>query len=87
MVLGLGKTRNAGFTYSILAAIPFQIVSLGTYTAISSFFPCFKSNVEVIFPTAVEYQLRLPLDVRQSFKTSSLQFHFQFGKKSEITGG
>jgi hypothetical protein len=22
-----------------------------------------------------------------SFKTSSLQFHFQFGKQSEITGG
>jgi hypothetical protein len=31
--------------------------------------------------------LRFPLDVRHCFKTPSLQFHFQFGKQSEITGG
>jgi hypothetical protein len=30
--------------------------------------------------------LRFPFDVRHCFKTSSLQFHFQFGKQSEITG-
>jgi hypothetical protein len=28
-----------------------------------------------------------PLDVRHCFKTSSLLFHFQFGKQSKITGG
>jgi hypothetical protein len=29
----LGQKRNAGLTYSILAAISFKIVSLETYTA------------------------------------------------------
>jgi hypothetical protein len=33
-VPGLGQKKNAGLTYSILAAISFKIVSLGTYTAI-----------------------------------------------------
>jgi hypothetical protein len=51
----LGQKRNAGLTYSILAAISFKVVSLGTYTVIPSFFPCFKSAVEVIFLNAVEY--------------------------------
>jgi hypothetical protein len=54
---GLGQKRNADLTYSILAAISFKIVSLGTYTAIPSFLPCFKSTVEVIFLNAVEYNL------------------------------
>jgi hypothetical protein len=31
---GLGQKRNAGLTYSILAAISFKIISLGTYTVI-----------------------------------------------------
>jgi hypothetical protein len=39
----LGQKRNAGLTYSVLAAISF-----GTYTAIPSFFPRFKSTMEVI---------------------------------------
>jgi hypothetical protein len=39
--------------------------------------------VKVIFLNAVEY----PLDVRYCFKMSSIQFHFQFWKQSEITGG
>jgi hypothetical protein len=43
--------------------------------------------VEVIFLNAVEYRLQLPLDVRHCFKTSSVQFYFQFGKQSKITGG
>jgi hypothetical protein len=30
--------------------------------------------------------LRFTLDIRHCFKTPSLQFHFQFGKQSEITG-
>jgi hypothetical protein len=30
---------------------------LGTYTAIPSFFPCFKSTMEVIFLNAVENHL------------------------------
>jgi hypothetical protein len=33
-VPGLGQKREAGLTYSILAAISFKIVSLGMYTAI-----------------------------------------------------
>jgi hypothetical protein len=70
-----------------LAAISFKIVSLGTYTAIPSFFPRFNSTAEVIFLSAVEFCLRFSLDVRHCSKTSSLQFHFQFGKQSEITGG
>jgi hypothetical protein len=59
------KKRNTGLTYSILAAISFKIVSLGTYTAMPQFFPSFKSTVQVIFLNAVEYRLRFPLDVRQ----------------------
>jgi hypothetical protein len=66
-------------THSILAAISFKIVSLGIYIVILSFFPCFKNTVEVMFLNAVEYFLRLLLDVRHCFKTSSLQFRFQFG--------
>jgi hypothetical protein len=50
---------------------------------IPSFFPRFKITAEVILLNAVEY----PLDVKHCFKTSSLQFHFQFWKQSEITGG
>jgi hypothetical protein len=37
---------------------------LGTYTAIPSSFPRFRSTVEVIVLNAVEYRLRFPLDVR-----------------------
>jgi hypothetical protein len=85
--LGKKKKRNVGLTYSILAVIAFKIVSLGTYTAISPFFPRFKSTVEVIFLNTVENRLRFPLDVRHCFKTSSFQFHFQFGGKREITEG
>jgi hypothetical protein len=82
-----GQKRNAGLSYSILAAISFKIVPIGMCTAIPSFFPCFKSTVEVIILNAVEYRLRFPFDVRHSFVTSYLQFYFQFGKQSEITGG
>jgi hypothetical protein len=80
---GLGQKRNAGLTYSIWAAISFKIVSLGTYTAISSFFTCFKRTVEIVFLHTVEYHWQFPLDVRHCFKTSYLQFHFQFGKQSD----
>jgi hypothetical protein len=59
---------------------------LGAYTVIPSFFPCFKSTVEVIFLNAVEYHLQIPLDVRHCFKTSSLQFLFQFGNKAKLQG-
>jgi hypothetical protein len=52
----LGQKRNAGLTYSILAAVFFKIVSLGMYTVIS-FFPRFKSTMEVIFLNAVKYRL------------------------------
>jgi hypothetical protein len=60
-VPGLGQIINAGLTYSILAAISFKIASLGTYTAIPSFFLCFRINVEVIFLNVVKYHH--PLDV------------------------
>jgi hypothetical protein len=59
---------------------------LGMSTGIPSFFPHCKSTVEVIFLNAAEYHVRFPLDVRHCLKTSSLQFHFQFGKQSKITG-
>jgi hypothetical protein len=64
-VPGLVQKINAGLTYSILAVIPYKIVSSGMYTAIPSFFPGFKSTVEVIFLNAVEYCLRFPFDVTQ----------------------
>jgi hypothetical protein len=86
-VPGLGQKGNAGLTYSILAAISFKIVSLGTFSATPSFFPRFKSSVDVIFLNAVEYRLQFPLDIRHCLKTSSLQLHFQNGKQSELTGG
>jgi hypothetical protein len=61
---------------------------LGKCTAILSFFsPRFKSTMEIILPTAVEYYLWFPLVVRHCFKMSSLQFNFQFGKQSKITRG
>jgi hypothetical protein len=85
-VPGLGQKRNTGLIYLILAAISFKIVSFGTYTAIPSFFPRFKSTVEVIVLNAVEYRPLFPLDVRHRFKTSSLQFHFQFGKQAKSQG-
>jgi hypothetical protein len=59
---------------------------LGMYTVIPSFFPCFESTVEVIFLNAVKYRLRFTFDVRHCFQMSSLQFPFQFGKQSEVTG-
>jgi hypothetical protein len=43
--------------------------------------------MEVIFFNGVYYCLWFPLDVRHCFKMSSLKFHFQFGKWSEITSG
>jgi hypothetical protein len=82
-VPGLGQKRNAGLTYSILAAISLKIF-LGTYTVIPLFFPCFRSTMEVILLNAVEYHLWFPLDVRHCFKMSSLQFHFQFGKQIQL---
>jgi hypothetical protein len=56
-VPGLGKKMNAGLTYSILAAHSFKTVSLGMYTEIPKFFPCFKSTMEVIFLNAAENHL------------------------------
>jgi hypothetical protein len=78
-VHGLDKKKNADLTYGIMAVTSFKIVSLRIYTAIPSFFTCYKSTVEVIFLNAVEYRS----DVRHCFKTLSLQFHFQCGKQSK----
>jgi hypothetical protein len=69
----------------ILAVISFRVVSLGTYTVVPLFFPRFKSTLEVIFLNALEYRLRFPLDVGHCFKTSSFQFHFQFGKQIQLS--
>jgi hypothetical protein len=79
-VPGLGQERNDGLTYLILAAI-LKTVSLGTHTTDP------WNNMEGISLNAVEYRLRFPLDVRHCFKMPSIQFHFQFGRQSEITGG
>jgi hypothetical protein len=54
---------------------------------IPSFSPCFRSTMKVIFLNALEYCLWFPLNIRHCFKMQCLQFHFQFGKQSEITGG
>jgi hypothetical protein len=43
-VRGLRQKRNIGLTFSILVAISFEIVSLGTYTAIPSFFYATKAR-------------------------------------------
>jgi hypothetical protein len=82
-VPALGQKRNTGLTYSILAAIYFNIVSLGTYTTIPSFFPHFKSTAEVIFLTAVESGLQVPLDVRERHPFS---FVFNLGNKAKSQG-
>jgi hypothetical protein len=55
------------------------------YKDLLIFFPCFKSTMEDIF-LIVQYRLRIPLDVRYCFKTSSFQFHFQFGKQQNHRG-
>jgi hypothetical protein len=53
----VSKKINDGLTYSSLASNFFKIVSLGTYTAIPSFIPRFKSTVEVILLNTTEYRL------------------------------
>jgi hypothetical protein len=42
-VPGLGQKRYSDITYSILAAISFKIVSLGSYTVIPLFFHASKA--------------------------------------------
>jgi hypothetical protein len=59
-VLGLVQLNLLNFGCHLL-----QIISLGTYTAIPSFFPCFNIAVEVIFLNATDYRLQFPLDVRE----------------------
>jgi hypothetical protein len=56
-VPGLGQKRNAGLTYSILAAIAFKIVPWERIQGSHCFFPQFRRTVEVIFLNAVEYHL------------------------------
>jgi hypothetical protein len=48
-VPGLGQKRNAGLTYSILAAISFKIVSLGTYIAFPSFISTLQKHRGIHF--------------------------------------
>jgi hypothetical protein len=78
--------RLGHFTYSILAAISFKIVSLGTYTVIPLFFPCFKSTPEVIFLNAVDYHL-YPFGCQTLFqKRHPFSFNFNFGNKMKSRG-
>jgi hypothetical protein len=88
-VPGLGKKRNAGLTHPILAAISYKTASLGTHTAIQSFFffsfPRFKSTVEVIFLNAVEYRMRFTLDVTVS-KRPPFNFIINWGNKAKSQG-
>jgi hypothetical protein len=83
-VPGLGQKRNAGLTYSILAAISFKIVSLGTCTVIPSFFSTLQKHWKSFY--AVKYCLQFPLDVRHCFKTLSLHFNFNLGNKPKSRG-
>jgi hypothetical protein len=39
------------------------------------------------FPQCHQALLAIPFGCQTCFKTSSLQFHFQFGKQGKITGG
>jgi hypothetical protein len=58
----LAQKRNAELSDSILAAVSFKILSLGTYTATQLLFPCFKSTMEVIFINAVWVPLGIPFE-------------------------
>jgi hypothetical protein len=77
---------NAGLTYSIMAAISFKIVSLGTYTTIPSFFLHFKSTVEVI----LVHVLSTACDSLQMSDTVSkrrpFRFIFNMGNKAKSQG-
>jgi hypothetical protein len=75
----IGQKISAGLTYSISAAISFKIVSLGTYTL--------RKHHGSNFPYWCRSRLQSLTNVRHCFKTAFLQFHFQSGKQSEITGG
>jgi hypothetical protein len=86
-VPGLGQKKKCWLNLLKFSAMYFKIVFLRTYTETPSFISSFKSTVKAIFLNAVEYRLRFPLDFRHCFKTSSIQFHFQFRKQSEITEG
>jgi hypothetical protein len=83
----LGQRRNAGLTYSILAAISYKIVSMETHTAIPLFFHAskapWKSFTLILSSTACD-SLWMS---RYCFKTSSLQFYFLLGKQSKIMRG
>jgi hypothetical protein len=85
-VPGLGQRRNAGLTYSILAAVSFIIVSFGIYTVISSFFSMLQNTIEVILLNSVEYRLRFPLDVRHVSKRHPFSFILNLGNKVKSQG-
>jgi hypothetical protein len=80
------STKNAGLTYLILSAISFKIVSLGTYTEIPSFFPCFKSTIEVIFLNAVEYRFAIPFGCQILLQKIIPSVSFSIGKTAKSWG-
>jgi hypothetical protein len=83
-VPGLGQKRNVGLTYSILADIYFKIVPLGMCTGIPSFFPCFKSTMEVIFLNAVP--LVIPFGCQTVSKRRPFSFILNLGSKAKSQG-
>jgi hypothetical protein len=79
--------KNAGLTYSILAAISFKTVSLGTYTAIPSFFSHaskapWKSFSLMLSSTACD-SLQMPDTVP---KCRPFSFIFNLGNKAKSQG-
>jgi hypothetical protein len=94
-VLGLGQLNLL-----ILAAISFKIVSLGMYAAITLLVRSRQRHIKVILHAPLSntkapwksFSLLLlsitciAFLVWDTFKMSSIQLHFQFGKQGEITG-
>jgi hypothetical protein len=70
--------RNAGLTYFILVAI-FSSIPVGTYSVTPTFFPRFRSTVEVAFLNAVEYCFLFPVSM-----CHTLSLIFSLGAKSPV---
>lgn len=78
MVSESSRTRakkNTGLLYLNLATVPFEMIPLGMYTAISALLPRFKSIAKILFLKAI--RLRFRLDYGIEAVPSQLQFHFE----------
>jgi hypothetical protein len=67
-VPGLGQKRNAGLTYSVLAAISFKVVTLGTYTAILWFFSTLQKQRGSHFPKCCRIPHTIPFGCQILFE-------------------